>query len=111
MGNPAEKNDPQPESESIVSQSADNRQQKFCVGRKIFECEGAATHWKRCDIVCAQVISNKRIYANPAGPYILRVKETKLYAQPLHGAIEAPAESSDCAFPRGEPCPHFINWC
>jgi hypothetical protein len=36
MGNPAEKNDPQPESELIVNQSVEVRQQKICFTQEIF---------------------------------------------------------------------------
>jgi hypothetical protein len=36
MGNPAEKNDPQPESETILSQTAYTSQQKILFYRKIF---------------------------------------------------------------------------
>lgn len=52
MGNPAEKNDPQPESEKIVSQGVDSGQQKFRIvscsfQKETFVCDQKETGAKR----------------------------------------------------------------
>jgi hypothetical protein len=48
MGNPAEKNDPQPESENIVIENADKGQQKFRFAQKFCDrCKKTRRFWRR----------------------------------------------------------------